>query len=63
MNNNNIQQKQLERLQEMCEASGVDFQSIEELLDSVRTKKLFKKILYHQDAINVIVEKAIKNEI
>ena len=63
MNQNHIQQKQLERLREMCETRKVDFLSMEELLDSVRTKKLFKRVNYHQETINNIVEKASENEI
>lgn len=51
---------QNKRLKEICSDKDVNFESIETLLDSVRTKKLLKRNNYHQQKINDIIEKAIK---
>lgn len=51
---------QNKRLKEICNDKDVNFESIETLLDSVRTKKLLKRNNYHQQKINDIIEKAIK---
>ena len=40
-----IKHKQLSRLKEICEESDVNYSSINSLLESVKTKKLYKKRL------------------
>ena len=51
---------QNQRLKEICNDKEVNFESIETLLDSVKTKKLLKRKNYHQQKINDVIEKAIK---
>lgn len=51
---------QKRRLKEICQENGVNFDSIEALLDSVKTKKLLKRNNYHQEKINEEIEKAVK---
>lgn len=51
---------QSQRLKEICGDKEVNFESIEILLESVKTKKLLKRNNYHQQKINDIIEKAIK---
>jgi hypothetical protein len=51
---------QSQRLKEICNDNDVNFDSIEILLDSVKTKKLLKRNNYHQQKINDVIEKAIK---
>lgn len=51
---------QSQRLEEICNEKAVNFESIEILLESVKTKKLRKRNNYHQQKINDIIEKAIK---
>jgi len=48
------------RLKEICNEKSVDFESMEVLLKSVKTKKLRKRNNFHQQKINDIIEKAIK---
>lgn len=48
------------RLKEICNERDVHFESVETLLESVKTKKLLKRNNYHQQKINDIIEKAIK---
>lgn len=52
--------KQSERLKEICQNNGVEFESVNDLLESNKTKKLLKRNNYHQQKINDIIEKAIK---
>lgn len=55
-----IRQKKLDqvnRLKEICLAKEVDYDSLEFLLNSVRTKKI-KRVNYHQQKIADIIEKA-----
>ena len=47
------------RLKEICSSKGIDFKSLESLLDSVKAKKI-KRINYHQQKIVDIIEKAVK---
>jgi hypothetical protein len=49
-----------QRLKEISDENGIDYGSLKELLDSVRTKKLIKRNNYHQQKINDIIEIAIK---
>lgn len=51
---------QSQRLKEICGDKEVNFESIEILLESVKTKKLLKRNNYHQQKISDIIEKAIK---
>jgi len=51
---------QSQRLKEICNDKEVNFESIETLLDSVKTKKLLKRNNYHQQKINDVIEKTIK---
>lgn len=51
---------QNQRLKEICNEKNVNFDSIEILLESVKTKKLLKRNNYHQQKINDIIEKDIK---
>lgn len=48
---------QIERLKEICFTKGVDYKSLESLLDSVKAKKL-KRNNYHQQKIADVIEKA-----
>ena len=51
---------QIQRLKEICNEKNVNFDSIEILLESVKTKKLRKRNNYHQQKINDVIEKATK---
>ena len=51
---------QEQRLKEISTENGIDYRSLKELLDSVRTKKLIKRNNYHQQKINDIIEIEIK---
>ena len=59
MNVKESKQEQINRLQETCLERGIDYKNLEVLLDSVKTKKLFKRNNYHMQAINTIIEKSI----
>lgn len=50
---------QIERLKEICSTKGVDYKSLESLLDSVKAKKL-KRNNYHQQKIADVIEKAVR---
>lgn len=52
--------KQLKRLKEICEESDVNYSSINSLLESVKTKKLYKRNNYHLQKINDEIENALK---
>jgi hypothetical protein len=52
--------KQLNRLKEICEESDVNYSSINSLLESVKTKKLYKRNNYHLQKINDEIENALK---
>lgn len=51
---------QEQRLNEISTDKGVDYNSLNSLLESVRTKKLLKRNNYHQQKINDVIEKATK---
>lgn len=51
---------QEQRLKEISTVKGIDYGSLNSLLESVRTKKLLKRNNYHQQKINDVIEKAIK---
>jgi hypothetical protein len=55
-----VKHKQLIRLKEICEESNVNYSSINSLLESVKTKKLYKRNNYHLQKINDEIENAIK---
>ena len=55
-----VKHKQLNRLKEICEESDVNYSSINSLLESVKTKKLYKRNNYHLQKINDEIENAIK---
>ena len=49
-----------QRLMEIATEKGVDYYSLKELIESVRTKKLLKRNNYHQQKINDTIEKTSK---
>lgn len=51
---------QEQRLKEISTATGIDYESLNSLLESVKTKKLLKRNNYHQQKINDVIEKATK---
>jgi len=51
---------QEQRLNEISTDMGIDYNSLNSLLESVRTKKLLKKNNYHQQKINDVIEKETK---
>lgn len=51
---------QAQRLKEICNEKNVNFESMEILIESVKTKKLLKRNNYHQQKINDVIEKATK---
>jgi hypothetical protein len=53
-------EKQNKRLKEISEEKGIDFDSLKLLIESVKTKKLFKRNNYHFQKINDTIEKATK---
>ena len=55
-----IKLKQLGRLKEICQENDVNFNSIQSLLDSVKTKKLYKRNNYHLQKVNDEIENALK---
>jgi hypothetical protein len=48
------------RLQEICKEKGIEYDSINTLLESVKTKKLLKRNNYHQQKINDLIENSTK---
>ena len=51
---------QEQRLKEISTAIGIDYESLNSLLESVKTKRLLKRNNYHQQKINDVLEKATK---
>lgn len=52
---------QEKRLNDIClSKKDVNYDSLKDLLESVKTKKLLKRNNYHQQKINDIIEKATK---
>lgn len=51
---------QEKRLNDICIDKGIDYISLNTLLESVKTKKLLKKNNYHSQTISNIIEKATK---
>ena len=60
MKTQEIKLKQLGRLKEICQENDVNFNSIQSLLNSVKTKKLYKRNNYHLQKINDEIENALK---
>lgn len=48
------------RLIDICLSKDINYDSLKNLLESVKTKKLLKRNNYHQSKINDIIEKATK---
>jgi len=57
-----IKNKQIEELKTICDANGVDFNSMERLIQSERFKKLQKRNHYIQQTIDSEIEKIMSNE-
>lgn len=57
MNHRDVMALQQKELEKICNSNGVSFQSMLVLLDSTKTKKLFKRNNYHQQKINDEIEK------
>lgn len=57
-----IKTKQLLDLQEQCIKQGVDFNSMQKLLDSEKVKKLQKRNHYIQQTIDNEIEKSLNHE-
>ena len=55
-----IKNKQIEDLKSICYNNGIDFKSMEKLIQSERFKKLQKRNHYIQQTIDSEIEKAIK---
>lgn len=57
-----IKNKQIEELKSICDKNGVDFKSMEKLIQSEKLKKLQKRNHYIQQTIDSEIEKALDNE-
>jgi len=57
-----IKNKQTAELRSICVSNGVDYDSMEKLLQSERVKKLQKRNHYIQQTIDSVIEKALENE-
>ena len=57
-----IKTKQLLDLQEQCIKQGVDFNSMQKLLNSEKVKKLQKRNHYIQQTIDNVIEKSLDHE-
>ncbi len=51
---------QEQRLKEISTDKGIDYDSLNSLLESVKTKKLLRRNNYHQQKINDVIEIATK---
>ena len=60
MNIKEIKINQEQKLRDICSSKNLNFQSLNTLLESVKTKKLLKRNNYHQQKINDLIEKDIK---
>ena len=60
MKTKKVKQQQLNRLEEICQENDISFTSIQSLLNSVKTKKLYKRNNYHLQKINDEIEKSLK---
>lgn len=57
-----IKNKQNVELRSICISNGVDYDSMEKLLQSERVKKLQRRNHYIQQTIDSVIEKAVNNE-
>lgn len=63
MNNiNDFKNKQLTELKTQCEIHGVNFDSMQKLLNSEKVKKLQKRNHYIQQTIDSEIEKSLNHE-
>jgi hypothetical protein len=57
-----LRKKQLLELQEQCNKNGVNFDSMQKLLNSEKVKKLQKRNHYIQQTIDSEIEKSLNHE-
>jgi len=57
-----IKEKQIEDLKSICASNGIDYDSMERLLQSERVKKLQKRNHYIQQTIDSEIEKTLGDE-
>ncbi len=57
-----IRNGQIDELKSICSTNGIDYDSMERLLQSERVKKLQKRNHYIQQTIDNEIEKKLKNE-
>ncbi len=57
-----IKKKHIKELNSICEENGVDFKSMDKLVQSERLKKLQKRNHYIQQTIDSEIEKTLENE-
>lgn len=57
---NKNKELQIQRLKEICNDKEISYDSLNELLESVRTKKLRKRNNFHQEKINEIIERGLR---
>lgn len=57
-----IKKKQNEELNSICDKNGVDFKSMDKLVQSERLKKLQKRNHYIHQVIDLEIEKALGDE-
>ena len=60
MKANKNKELQIQRLKEICNDKEISYDSLNELLESVRTKKLRKRNNFHQEKINEIIERGLR---
>ena len=58
----NTKETQQQKLRRICESKGVDFNSLNKLLQAEKVKKLQKRNHYIQQAIDSVIEKSLHNE-
>lgn len=57
-----IKKQQIEELKILCDSNGVNFDSMEKLIESERVKKLQKRNHYIQQTIDSEIEKTLSHE-
>lgn len=57
-----IKDKQIAELKSICDLNGIEYYSMEKLIQSERVKKLQKRNHYIQQTIDSEIEKALDNE-
>ena len=58
MNSKEVKKQQAEMLKNLCMDNGVEYDDIQELLESIKVKKLLKRNNYHLQKLNDIIEKS-----